>query len=223
MSGRGSENNRETTVSSQTRTIDVLIADDHPLMREGIATVIASQPDMRVVGAASDGIEAVALYRQLRPDVALIDLQMPHMNGTDAIAAIRAEFPQACLAILTTFRGDARAMQAIKGGAQGYLLKSSLLKELTDAIRRLAAGHRYIPSEIAGELVHHLGQHALTVRELQVLELIARGHSNKQIGAALTMSEDTVKGHLRSIMGKLGANNRAHAATIGIARGFIEI
>ncbi len=210
-------------MNSQQRTIDVLIADDHPLMREGIAAVISSQPDMRVAGEAADGLEAVALYRKLRPDVTLIDLQMPHLNGMDAIAAIRAEFPQACLAILTTFRGDARAMQAIKSGAQGYLLKSSLRKELTDAIRMLAAGHRYIPCEIAGELARHLGQESLTVRELQVLELIARGNGNKQIGAALNLSEDTVKGHLRSIMDKLGANNRTHAVTIGIERGFLEI
>ena len=140
-------------------------ADDHPLMREGIAAVISSQPDMRVAGEAADGLEAVALYRKLRPHVTLIDLQMPHLNGMDAIAAIRAEFPQACLAILTTFRGDARAMQAIKSGAQGYLLKSSLRKELTDAIRMLAAGHRYIPSEIAGELARQaLGKGAPVLR-----------------------------------------------------------
>lgn len=217
------KNKKRSTVNSQHRMIRILIADDHPLMREGIAAVIGSQPDMTVVGEASDGNEAVSLYRQLRPDVTLIDLQMPHLNGMDAIEAIRAEFPQACLAILTTFRGDARAMQAIKGGAQGYLLKSSLRKELTDAIRVLAAGHRYIPSEIAGELARHLGQETLTVRELQVLELIARGNGNKQIGGLLNLSEDTVKGHLRSIMEKLGANNRTHAVTIGIERGFLEI
>ena len=203
--------------------ITILIADDHPLMREGIAAVINSQPDMQVVGEAADGNEAVALYRTLRPAVTLIDLQMPHLNGMETIAAIRAEFPQACLAILTTFRGDARAMQAIKGGAQGYLLKSSLRKELTDAIRVLASGHRYIPAEIAGELARHLGQESLTVRELQVLELTARGHGNKEIGRLLTLSEDTVKGHLRSIMDKLGASNRTHAVTIGIERGFLEI
>lgn len=210
-------------MNHRTDPLTVLIADDHPLMREGIAAVVNSQPDMRVVGEAADGNEVVALYRQLRPAVTLIDLQMPQLNGMEAISAIRAEFPQACLAILTTFRGDARAMQAIKCGAQGYLLKSSLRKELTDAIRVLAAGHRYIPAEIAGELARHLGQEGLTVRELQVLELTARGKGNKDIGKALEISEDTVKGHLRSIMEKLGASNRTHAVTIGIERGFLEL
>ncbi|MBQ5940599.1 response regulator transcription factor [Massilia sp. AB1] len=203
--------------------IRVLIADDHPLMREGIAAVIGSQPDMEVAGEAGDGEEAVAAYRRLRPDVTLVDLQMPKMNGMETIHAIRAEFPTACLAILTTFRGDARAMQAIKAGAQGYLLKSALRKELSDAVRQLAAGHRYIPPQVAAELAQHLGQEPLTVRELQVLELSARGQANKQIGAGLGLSEDTVKGHMRSIMDKLGASNRTHAVTIGIERGFLEV
>ena len=203
--------------------IRVLVADDHPLMREGIAAVIGSQPDMEVAGEAADGEEAVAEYRRLRPDVTLIDLQMPKLNGMETIQAIRAEFPGACLAILTTFRGDARAMQAIKAGAQGYLLKSALRKELTDAVRQLAAGHRSIPPQVAAELAQPLGQEPLTVRELQVLELIARGQANKQIGAGLGLSEDTVKGHMRSIMDKLGANNRTHAVTIGIERGFLEV
>ena len=203
--------------------IRVLIADDHPLMREGIAAVIGSQPDMEVAGEAGDGEEAVAEYRRLRPDVTLVDLQMPKLNGMETIHAIRAEFPTACLAILTTFRGDARAMQAIKAGAQGYLLKSALRKELSDAVRQLAAGHRYIPPQVAAELAQHLGQEPLTVRELQVLELSARGQANKQIGAGLGLSEDTVKGHMRSIMDKLGASNRTHAVTIGIERGFLEV
>jgi len=203
--------------------IEVLIVDDHPLMREGIAAVIGSQPDMRVVGEAGDGREAVAQYRALRPHVTLLDLQMPNMGGVEAVAAIRAEFPSACLAILTTYSGDARTTQAIKAGAQGYLLKSALRRELTDAVRTLAAGHRYFPPQIAAELANHLGQESLTVRELQVLELIARGKANKQIGATLGLSEDTVKGHLRSIMDKLGASNRTHAVTIGIERGFIEL
>jgi DNA-binding NarL/FixJ family response regulator len=141
----------------------------------------------------------------------------------EAIQAIRAVFPQACLAILTTYRGDARAMQAIKAGAQGYLLKSALRKELGEAIRTLAAGHRYFPPEVAAELTSHLGQETLTARELEVLELIARGRGNKQIADAFGLSEDTVKGHMRRIMEKLGANNRTHAVTIGIERGFIEM
>ena len=210
-------------VKREGRPIRVLIADDHPLMREGIAAVIGSQPDMEVAGEAADGAQAVAEHRRLRPDVTLVDLQMPGLNGMETIQAIRAEFPGACLAILTTFRGDARAMQAIKAGAQGYLLKSALRKELTDAVRQLAAGHRYIPPQVAAELAEHLGQEPLTVRELQVLALIARGQANKQIGAGLGLSEDTVKGHMRSIMDKLGANNRTHAVTIGIERGFLEI
>lgn len=210
-------------MNAHDKPIRVLIADDHPLMREGIAAVIKSQPDMEVAGEAGDGSEALTLFRVLRPDVTLVDLQMPKLNGMETIAAIRAEFPQACLAILTTFRGDARAMQAIKAGAQGYLLKSALRKELTDAIRALAAGHRYFPPQIAAELANHLGQEGLTVRELQVLELIAKGLGNKQIGGQLGLSEDTVKGHMRSIMEKLGANNRTHAVTIGIERGFLEI
>jgi DNA-binding NarL/FixJ family response regulator len=203
--------------------IEVLIVDDHPLMREGIAAVIGSQPDMRVVGEAGNGLEAVAQYRALRPHVTLLDVQMPTMGGVEAVQAIRAEFPNACLAILTTYSGDARTTQAIKAGAQGYLLKSALRRELTDAVRTLAAGHRYFPPQIAAELANHLGQESLTVRELQVLGLIARGNANKQIGGMLALSEDTVKGHLRSIMDKLGANNRTHAVTIGIGRGFIEL
>jgi DNA-binding NarL/FixJ family response regulator len=203
--------------------IEVLVADDHPLMREGIAAVVNSQSDMRVVGEAGDGLEALAQYRALRPHVTLLDLQMPNLNGTEAVQAIRAEFPSACLAILTTYSGDARVTQAIKAGAQGYLLKSALRRELTEAIRTLAAGHRYFPPQVAAELANHLGQESLTARELQVLSLIARGKANKQIGGTLGLSEDTVKGHLRSIMDKLGASNRTHAVTIGIERGFIEL
>lgn len=205
------------------KPIRVLVCDDHPLMREGIAAVIAIQPDMELTGEAGDGREAVAQYRALQPDVALIDIQMPEVNGIEAIQAIRAEFPQARIAVLTTYRGDARALQAIRAGAQAYLLKSALRKELTEAIRALALGQRYFPPEIAAELAKHLGQEVLTQRETQVLQLIARGHGNKQVAGELSLSEDTVKGHLRSIMDKLGANNRTHAVTIGIERGFISL
>ncbi|MFB9245832.1 response regulator transcription factor [Massilia antarctica] len=210
-------------MNPETTPIRVLVCDDHPMMREGIAAVIASQSDMCLAGEAGDGREAVAQYRALQPDVALIDIQMPDMNGIEAIQAIRAEFAQARIAVLTTYRGDARALQAIRSGAQAYLLKSALRKELTEAIRALAAGKRYFPAEIAAELANHLGQECLTPREVQVLQLIARGHSNKQVAGELALSEDTVKGHLRNIMDKLGANNRTHAVTIGIERGFIGL
>ncbi|NHZ91597.1 response regulator [Massilia sp. CCM 8733] len=210
-------------MNPETPPIRVLVCDDHPMMREGIAAVIASQPDMCLAGEAGDGREAVTQYRALQPDVALIDIQMPDMNGIEAIQAIRAEFAQARIAVLTTYRGDARALQAIRSGAQAYLLKSALRKELTEAIRALAAGKRYFPAEIAAELANHLGQERLTPREVQVLQLIARGHSNKQVAGELALSEDTVKGHLRNIMDKLGANNRTHAVTIAIERGFIGL
>lgn len=205
------------------KPIRVLVADDHPLMLEGIGAVLSSQSDMQIVGEATNGREALALFRRLLPDVALIDLQMPDVNGIEAIQAIRAEFPQARIAILTTYRGDVRALHAIKAGAQAYLLKSALRKELTEAIRALAAGQRYFPPEISAELANHVGQDCLTPREVQVLQLIARGQANKQIATELKLSEDTIKGHLRSIMEKLGANNRTHAVTIGIERGFIEL
>lgn len=210
-------------MNPETPPIRVLVCDDHPMMREGIAAVIASQPDMVLAGEAGDGREALEQYRALQPDVALIDIQMPDMNGIEAIQAIRAEFAQARIAVLTTYRGDARALQAIRSGAQAYLLKSALRKELTEAIRALAAGKRYFPAEIAAELANHLGQERLTPREVQVLQLIARGHSNKQVAGELALSEDTVKGHLRNIMDKLGANNRTHAVTIAIERGFIGL
>ena len=210
----------EATTASMIR---VLVCDDHPLMREGIAAVIASQTDMELAGEAGDGREALLQYRALRPDVTLIDIQMPEVDGIEAIQSIRAEFPQARIAVLTTYRGDARALQAIRAGAQAYLLKSALRKELTEAIRALAAGKRFFPPEIAAELAKHLGQECLSPRETQVLQLIARGHGNKQVAHELMLSEDTIKGHLRSIMDKLGANNRTHAVTIGIERGFIAL
>lgn len=205
------------------KRIRVLIADDHPLMREGIRAVVSSQPDMEVVAEAGDGLEALVQFRATQPDVALIDLQMPKMNGVDAVHMIRSESPQARIAILTTYRGDARAMHAIKAGAQAYLLKTALRSELTEAIRALSQGKRYFPQEIANELANNLGQDCLTPREIQVLKLIALGRANREIAAELTLSEDTVKGHIRSIMDKLGANNRTHALMIGIERGFIEI
>ncbi|GGI17818.1 MAG: response regulator transcription factor [Oxalicibacterium faecigallinarum] len=203
------------------RKIRILIADDHPLMIEGIRAVIESQPDMEVVAEAADGLEALTLYRTHLPDVALIDLQMPRMNGIDAIHLIRNEFPTARIGILTTYRGDVRASHAIKAGAQAYLLKTALRTELTEAVRVLAVGKRYFPTAIAADLADHLGKEHLTPRELEILGLIAGGLSNKEIADHLGLAEDTIKGHVRSLMDKLSARNRTHAVAIAVERGFV--
>lgn len=203
--------------------IRVMVVDDHPLLREGIAAVLEGQPDMLLVAEAVDGRDALAKFTALRPDVTLMDLQMPDMNGIEAISAIRSECPTARIAILSTYRGDVRALHAIKAGAMGYLLKSTLRKELLETIRLLAAGKRHFPPEIAAELAGHLDKDCLTAREIQVLQCVARGKTNKAIAMQLQISEDTIKGHLRSIMEKLGADNRTHAVAIGVQRGFVEL
>ena len=205
------------------KPIRVLIVDDHPLIREGITAVVGGFEDISVVGEASNGLEAIRLYRAMQPDVTLMDVQMPELNGIGAISSIMSEFPQARIAVLTTYRGDVRALQAIKAGTRGYLLKSTLRHELIDTIRALAAGKRRFPPEIAAELAAHIDQDGLTNRELDVLRHVAHGLSNKETAVALAIGEDTVKGHLRNIMDKLGANNRTHAVTIGIQRGIIEL
>lgn len=205
------------------KSITVLIVDDHPLMREGIEAVVSGYADISVVGQAANGREAIRLYRSLQPDVTLMDVQMPELNGIGAISSIIAEFPQARIAVLTTYRGDVRALQAIKAGARGYLLKSTLRHELIDTIRALGAGKRRFPPEIAAELAAHLDQDGLTSRELQVLQHVANGMSNKEAALALGIGEDTVKGHLRNILDKLGAHNRTHAVTIGFQRGIIDL
>ena len=204
------------------KPITVLIVDDHPLIREGIAAVVGGYEDISVVGEASNGLEGIQLYRATQPDVTLMDVQMPELNGIGAISSILTEFPQACIAVLTTYRGDARALKAIKAGARGYLLKSTLRHELIDTIRALAGGKRRFPPEIAAELAAHIDQDGLTGRELEVLRHVADGLSNKETAVALAIGEDTVKGHLRNVMDKLGANNRTHAVTIGIQRGIID-
>ncbi len=201
--------------------IRVLTVDDHPLLREGIAAVIEGQDDMTLAGEASSGAEAIARHRELRPDVTLMDVQMPGMNGIDAIRAIRTECPDARIIVLTTYEGDALASRAIKAGAVGYLLKGMLRKELLETIRAVHAGRRRIPTEIAIELAHQHAADMLTARETEVLQLVASGHANKAIADRLVISEETVKTHMKSIMAKLGANDRTHAVTIALRRGIL--
>jgi DNA-binding NarL/FixJ family response regulator len=210
-------------MSTGTPLIRILAVDDHPLLRDGIAALIAAEPDMRMVGGCSNGREAIEQFRALRPDVTLMDLQMPEMSGFDAIMAIRAEFPDACIVVLTTHSGDAQVVRALKAGASGYLLKNFVHKDLLDTIRSVHAGRKSLSPELSFELATHATEDALTPGEIDVLRLIAAGNSNKQIADKLRITEDTVKGRVRNIMSKLGANDRAHAATIGLKRGIIEL
>jgi len=203
--------------------IRVLAADDHAIVRDGIARLIRTQSDMQLVAEASDGREAVAQFRNHHPDVTLMDLQMPDMNGIDAINAIRGEFPEARIVVLTTYAGDAQVKRALQAGAQGYLLKGLLRKELLDTIRAVHSGRKRMSPEIAAEIAEHAMDAALTPREVAVLKLIAAGNANKEIAAQLHISEEGVKGSVKSILLKLGANDRAHAAIIGLKRGIIEV
>jgi DNA-binding NarL/FixJ family response regulator len=204
------------------RRIRLLTVDDHPLLRTGIADTINAQSDMTVVAEATDGEEAISLYRLHRPDVTLMDIRLPKKNGVDAIVAIREEFPGARIIVLTTYSGDIQALRALKAGAVGYLLKSMPRAELLETIRRVHAGHRHIPLEVASEMAEHAADDPLTEREIEVLRHVSAGNSNKIIGAELNLSEQTVKGHLRNILSKLGANDRTHAVMIAIKRGFID-
>jgi DNA-binding NarL/FixJ family response regulator len=201
----------------------LLIADDHPLLREGIAAVLANEKDMQLVGEASNGREAIDRFRELRPDITLMDLQMPVMDGVAATLAIRAEFADARIVMLTTYRGDAQALSALKAGASGYLLKSMIGTDLVEAIRSVHSGHRHIPREIAAELAAHVTDDSLSPRELQVLKRVAAGNSNRLIADQLALSEDTIKAHMKSIMSKLSANDRTHAVTIALKRGIIDV
>lgn len=203
--------------------IRVLVVDDHPLMREGIAAVIAGQDDMRLIGEASDGAEAVSAYAALHPDVVLMDLRMPGMDGIEAIAAIRAVSPRARIVVLTTYRGDVQVTRALLAGASGYLLKSSLRRELLDTIRDVHAGRRRVPAEIAAGIAEHLSDESLSPREIEVLRSVAAGNANKRIAAELGISEETVKAHMKNILAKLDARDRTHAVTIAIRRGIIEL
>ncbi len=203
--------------------ISVLIVDDHPLLREGVAAVLGGEDDIRIAGEARDGAEAVALFAQLKPDVVLMDLQMPVMDGVQAITAIRAQAPDARIVVLTTYAGDVQALRALKAGASGYLLKSSLRRELVDAIRAVHSGRRSLHPEIAHEIAVHAVGEALSERETDVLQRVSTGQANKEIARALSLSEDTVKGHLRSIFGKLGVTDRTQAVTVGHRRGIISL
>jgi DNA-binding NarL/FixJ family response regulator len=205
-----------------TRKIRVLTVDDHPLLRSGIAAVIEGEEDIVMVGEATNGKEAVDSFRVHRPDVTLMDLQMPVMNGIDAILAIRREFPGARIVILTTYEGDAQAVRALKAGASGYLLKNMLREELVKTIRSIHAGQRRVPPEIATGIAEHVADDALTDREIEVLRRVAAGTSNKIIASQLAVSDTTVKSHMKSILSKLGANDRTHAVTIAMKRGFLD-
>jgi DNA-binding NarL/FixJ family response regulator len=205
------------------RAIRILTVDDHVLLREGIGAVLEGQPDMILVGQAGNGREAIEMFRQLRPDVTLMDLRMPDMNGIEAIIAIRREFPNARIIVLTTYAGDAQASAALRAGASGYLLKSLVSKELLETIRAVHAGKRRVPGEIASEIAEHVADDALSEREIDVLRRVAAGKSNKLIAAELNISEGTVKTHMKSILPKLDASDRTHAVMIALKRGILDL
>jgi DNA-binding NarL/FixJ family response regulator len=203
--------------------IRILIVDDHPLLREGIAALVAGQSDMKLVAECANGRDAVQAFRTHRPDVTLMDLQMPEMGGVDAIGAIRGEFPEARIIVLTTYSGDVQVMRALQAGARAYLLKNLVHKELLDTIRAVHAGKKMLSPQASYELAEHATDDALTKAEVDVLRLIAAGNANKQIADLLSVTEETVKGRVRNILSKLGANDRTHAAMIGLKRGIIEL
>jgi DNA-binding NarL/FixJ family response regulator len=203
--------------------IRILAVDDHPMLREGIASLIASQSDMKLVAEASTGREALEQFRKHRPDLTLMDLQMPDMDGVEAMVAICGEFPDARIIVLTTYKGDVQILRALKAGARAYLLKGLLRKELLETIRAVHAGQKRIPPEVAAELADHVIDDALTTREIDVLRLIAGGNANKLVADRLSISEETVKGHVKNILSKLGASDRTHAVTIALKRGIIDL
>lgn len=199
--------------------IRILVVDDHPILREGVAAILENQVDMELVGEARDGAEAVATFRQLLPDVTLMDLQMKGVDGIDAISAIRVDYPKARILVLTTYAGDVQAVRALRAGATGYLLKSSLRSELIDAIRAVHAGRRHLHPEIADAIARHVVDEPLSDREVAVLRLVANGNANKQVARTLGVSEETVKAHLKSVFAKLDVADRTHAITVATQRG----
>jgi len=210
-------------MNTEAKTIRILTVDDHALLRGGVAALIELEPDMEVVAEASTGREAIEQFRRHRPDVTLMDLQMPDISGIEAIIAIRSEFPNARIVVLTTYAGDVQVVRALKAGARGYLLKGNVHTDLRETIRTVHAGKKRIPPEVAAELAMHTTEDQLTERELGILKLIAQGNANKEIAAQLSIREDTVKSHVGNILGKLDANDRTHAVTIGLKRGIIEL
>jgi DNA-binding NarL/FixJ family response regulator len=210
-------------MNTGTNPIRILAVDDHPTFRLGIGGLVAAQSDMCLVAEAANGQEAIQQFRAHLPHVTLMDLQMPEMNGLDAMIAIRGEFPDARMIVLTTYMGDVQVLRALKAGARGYLLKNSLHKELTDTIRAVHAGRKVLSSEVSCQLAEHAGEDGLTPAEIRVLRLIAEGYANKEIGAQLAISEETIKSQVRSILSKLNANDRTHAALIGLRRGIFEL
>jgi DNA-binding NarL/FixJ family response regulator len=210
-------------VSSPNTLIRILTVDDHPVLRKGIAALVNAEPDMKLIAEASNGQEAVEMFRFHRPDVTIMDLQMPEMNGTEAILQIQNEFPDARIVVLTTYNGDTQVLKALRAGARAYILKRHVHKELLETIRAVHSGQKRIPPDIAAELADHAADDALSVREIDVLRLIASGNSNKLIADRLSITEATVKSHVANILSKLGANDRAHAVTIGLRRGIIEL
>lgn len=203
--------------------IRVLSVDDHPLLREGIATIVDSQPDMCLISQAANGTDAINQFRQHKPDVTLMDLRLPDLSGVDAMIAIRSEFPDARIIMLTTFEGDVEIQRALQAGARGYLLKNMPPSELAEAIRQVHAGRKQVPPDVAAHLVEHMGHEGLTVREIEVLRLIGGGNRNRDIGDQLFISEETVKVHVKHIMDKLGARDRTQAIAIAVRRGIIQL
>jgi DNA-binding NarL/FixJ family response regulator len=210
-------------VSFEPVSIRILVVDDHPVVRQGIAVLVGTQADMTLVAEASNGREAIQQFRAHRPDVAIMDLQMPEMNGLDALIAIRGEFPDAKIIVLTTYAGDVQILRALKGGAQGYLLKNTFHKELVDTIRAVHAGKKSLSPEASYEIAEHSTDDALTPAEVSVLKLIAAGNANKQIADQLSVTEETVKSRVKNILSKLGAQDRTQAAVIGLKRGIINM
>jgi DNA-binding NarL/FixJ family response regulator len=208
---------------SDAETIDVLVVDDHPIFRDGVSMLVEKQSDMRVIGEASNGEEAIELCQTLHPTIVLMDLQMPHMGGIEALRAIKAAQPHIKVVVLTTYKGDVQAAQAFAAGAAGYLLKDLVRKDLVGIIREVHQGKLAVPPEIAQALASHISDLALSMREIEVLKFVALGQSNKEIARSLGISEDTIKSHMKSVMTKLGANDRTHAVTVALKRGIFSL